>query len=169
MHARRSVGGRAGHSEEGVLGYRGTGMATPSAEQINGVLRGFDVLYGLELLEYSDGDVRGQVKVRDELKQPAGLLHGGVYAAIAESMASLGTALAVSPEGNTAMGLSNSTSFLRPITEGVVHAHATRLHRGRTTWVWDVHFSDDADHTCAVTRMTIAVRAFPDAQQPRRS
>ena len=34
----------------------------------------------------------------------------------------------------------------------------TRLHRGRTTWVWDVRFSDDADRTCAVTRMTIAVR-----------
>jgi 1,4-dihydroxy-2-naphthoyl-CoA hydrolase len=141
-------------------------MGTPSAEQINGVLRGFDVLCGLELLEFGDGDVRGQVKVRDELKQPAGLLHGGVYAAIAESMASLATAIAVAPEGNMAMGLSNSTSFLRPITEGVVHAHATRLHRGRTTWVWDVRFSDDADRTCAATRMTIAVRPAPDGLPP---
>ena len=61
-----------------------------------------------------------------------------------------------------AMGLSNSTSFLRPITEGTVHARATRLHRGRTTWVWDVRFSDDAGRTCAVTRMTIAVRPLPD-------
>jgi 1,4-dihydroxy-2-naphthoyl-CoA hydrolase len=144
-------------------------MATPSAEQINGALWGFDVLYGLELLEYGDGEVRARVKVRDELKQPAGLLHGGVYAAIAESMASLATALAVAPEGNTAMGLSNSTSFLRPITEGVVHAHATRLHRGRTTWVWDVRFNDDADRTCAVTRMTIAVRPTPDGLPPKRS
>jgi 1,4-dihydroxy-2-naphthoyl-CoA hydrolase len=144
-------------------------MGTPSAEQINGVLHGFDVLYGLELLEYGDGDVRGQVEVRDELKQPAGLLHGGVYAAIAESMASLATAIAVAPEGNMAMGLSNSTSFLRPITEGVVHAHATRLHRGRTTWVWDVRFSDDAERTCAVTRMTIAVRPAPDGRPPHRS
>ncbi|MFI4985267.1 MAG: PaaI family thioesterase [Solirubrobacterales bacterium] len=142
-------------------------MATPSAEQINAVLGGFDALYGLELLEFSDGDVRGRVEVREELKQAAGLLHGGVYAAIAESMASLATALAVAPDGNVAMGLSNSTSFLRPITEGVVHAHATRLHRGRTTWVWDVRFSDDADRTCAVTRMTIAVRPLPDGQQPR--
>jgi 1,4-dihydroxy-2-naphthoyl-CoA hydrolase len=144
-------------------------MATPSAEQINAVLRGFDVLYGLELLEFDDGDVRGQVKVRDELKQPAGLVHGGVYAAIAESMASLATALGVASEGNIAMGLSNSTSFLRPITEGFVHAHATRLHRGRTTWVWDVRFSDDADRTCAVTRMTIAVRPLPDAPPPHGS
>jgi 1,4-dihydroxy-2-naphthoyl-CoA hydrolase len=133
-------------------------MATPSAQQINGALSGFDALYGLQLLEYSDSEVRAQVPVRDELKQPMGLIHGGVYAAIAESLASLATALAVASDGNTAMGLSNSTSFLRPITQGVIHACATRLHRGRTTWVWDVRFSDDADRTCALTRMTIAVR-----------
>ncbi len=65
-----------------------------------------------------------------------------------------------------AMGLSNNTSFLRPITEGIVHALATRMHRGRTTWVWDVRFSDDADRTCAVTRMTIAVRPLPDGAGP---
>ena len=133
-------------------------MATPTAQQINAALRGFDRLYGLELLDYSDTEVRARVQVRDELKQPAGLVHGGLYAAMAESMASLATALAVIEEGNTAVGLSNYTSFMRPITEGTVHAHATRLHRGRTTWVWDVRFSDDADRTCAVTRMTIAVR-----------
>jgi uncharacterized protein (TIGR00369 family) len=136
-------------------------MAIPSTEQINGAIRGFDRLYGLELLACSDTDVRAQVTVRDELKQPAGLLHGGVYAAVAESIASIATALAVFEQGDMAVGLSNNTSFLRPITEGVVHARATRLHRGRTTWVWDVRFSDDADRTCAVTRMTIAVRPRP--------
>ena len=135
-------------------------MAEPTVSELNRAVQGFDRLYGLELLALDEHEVRAQVAVRDELKQPAGLLHGGVYASIAESMASLATALAVMGEGNMAMGLSNSTSFLRPITEGVVHAHATRLHRGRTTWVWDVRFSDDAGRTCAVTRMTIAVRGF---------
>ena len=66
-----------------------------------------------------------------------------------------------------AMGLSNNTSFLRPVTEGTVHAHGTRLHRGRTTWVWDVRFSDDAGRACAVTRMTIAVRPAPAGAPPR--
>jgi len=141
-------------------------MATPSAEQINAVLRGFDRLYGLEFLFCSDTEVRARVRVREELKQPAGLVHGGVYAAMAESMASYGTALAVLERGELAMGQSNSTSFLRPVTEGVVHALATRVHRGRTTWVWDVRFSDDADRTCAVTRMTIAVRAAPAGGSP---
>jgi uncharacterized protein (TIGR00369 family) len=133
-------------------------MATPSAEQLEELLRGFDQLYGLELLALSETEVRAQVAVRDELKQAAGLVHGGVFAAIAESVASLATALGVLANGEMAMGLANNTSFLRPITEGVVHALATRVHRGRTTWVWDVRFSDDAERTCAVTRMTIAVR-----------
>jgi uncharacterized protein (TIGR00369 family) len=144
-------------------------MAIPSADQINGALRGFDRLYGLQLLSCSDSEVRAQVIVREELKQPAGLVHGGVYASIAESVASLATAVAVCDNGEMAMGMANSTSFLRPITEGTVHAHATRLHRGRTTWVWDVRFSDDDDRTCAVTRMTIAVRPRPGAEPPARS
>lgn len=144
-------------------------MAIPSADQINGALRGFDRLYGLQLLSCSESEVRAQVIVREELKQPAGLVHGGVYASIAESVASLATAVAVFDRGEMAMGMSNSTSFLRPITDGIVHAHATRLHRGRTTWVWDVRFSDDDDHTCAVTRMTIAVRSRPGVEPPARS
>ncbi|HWX45568.1 MAG TPA: PaaI family thioesterase [Solirubrobacteraceae bacterium] len=136
-------------------------METPGAEQINAARHGFDALYGLEFVECTEDEVRARVVVRAELKQPAGLVHGGVYASMAESMASFGTGLAVLAEGSVAMGLSNSTSFLRPITEGTVHGHARRLHRGRTTWVWDVHFSDDAGRLCAITRMTIAVRPLP--------
>jgi uncharacterized protein (TIGR00369 family) len=143
-------------------------MAIPSTEQINGALRGFDRLYGLELLSCSDTEVRAQVLVREELKQPAGLVHGGVYASLAESITSLATAIAVMENGEMAMGMSNSTSFLRPITEGVIRAHATRLHRGRTTWVWDVRFSDERDRTCALTRMTIAVRPRTGAAPPAR-
>jgi uncharacterized protein (TIGR00369 family) len=139
-------------------------MAIPSAEEINPLLHGYDHLYGLRLVTCSETEVRAQVAVRDELKQPTGLLHGGVFASMAESMTSVITGLAVFERGATAMGLSNNTSFLRPISDGTVHALATRLHGGRTTWVWDVLFSDDAGRACAVTRMTIAVRPVPDGQ-----
>jgi 1,4-dihydroxy-2-naphthoyl-CoA hydrolase len=119
---------------------------------------GFDRLFGLEVLEVSDTEARGQVRVREELKQAYGIVHGGVYAALAESLASIATALAVAEEGKIAVGLSNQTSFLRPITEGTVHGLAVRKHRGRTTWVWEVEMSDDDGRVCVLTRMTIAVR-----------
>jgi 1,4-dihydroxy-2-naphthoyl-CoA hydrolase len=141
-------------------------MMSPTAEQINRAMQGFDRLYGLEVLTCSDTEVRARVGVRDELKQPAGLLHGGVYASIAESMASLATALGVMEQGQMAVGLSNTTSFLRPVTSGVLEATATRMHRGRTTWVWDVRFSDEQNRTCALTRMTIAVRPAADGRSP---
>jgi uncharacterized protein (TIGR00369 family) len=118
----------------------------------------FDALYGLEILECGEERARAVVPVRNAIKQPMGLVHGGVYASIAESITSLATALSVAAEGRQAVGLSNATSFMRPITEGTVHATATRRHRGRTTWVWDVDITDDAGRLCATTRMTIAVR-----------
>jgi uncharacterized protein (TIGR00369 family) len=63
------------------------------------------------------------------------------------------------------MGLSNQTSFLRPITAGTIHAEARRKHRGRSTWVWEVEISDDQGKLCVLTRMTVAVRDAPNAAQ----
>jgi 1,4-dihydroxy-2-naphthoyl-CoA hydrolase len=123
-----------------------------------GETTGFDGLYGLELLTISDTEVTAQVAVRDELKQPGGLVHGGVFASIAESIASIATWVAVHGEGRSAQGLSNQTSFLRPIVDGTIHAVGRRRHRGRTTWVWEVEISDDQERLCALVRMTIAVR-----------
>lgn len=120
--------------------------------------QGFDALFGMEFTELSDGVVSGRVVVRDDLKQVAGVVHGGVFASIAESLASYGTALAVMPAGKVASGLSNHTSFLRPITKGTIHATARARHRGRTTWVWEVETTDDEGRLCALTRMTVAVQ-----------
>jgi 1,4-dihydroxy-2-naphthoyl-CoA hydrolase len=120
---------------------------------------GFDRLYGLELVSANDEEIRARVAVRDELRQPAGLVHGGVFASIAESITSMATWAAVHGEGRTAQGLSNQTSFVRPIVDGTIHAVARRRHRGRTTWVWEVDITDDAGRLCALVRMTIAVRA----------
>ena len=121
-------------------------------------LPGFDGLYGLEILTMSDEEATARVRVRDELKQPAGLVHGGVFASIAESITSMTTGNAVRANGQSAQGLSNQTSFLRPIQDGTIHAVARRRHRGRTTWVWEVDITDDAGRLCALVRMTVAVR-----------
>jgi uncharacterized protein (TIGR00369 family) len=118
----------------------------------------FDALYGLEIVELGEELARARVAVHDAIKQPMGLVHGGVYASIAESLTSMATAASVAPDGRSAQGMSNQTSFVRPILEGTVHATARRRHRGRTTWVWDVDITDDQDRLCAVSRMTIAVR-----------
>jgi uncharacterized protein (TIGR00369 family) len=121
---------------------------------------GFDGLYGLviDALDLDAGEVRAHVDVADRHLQPAGLVHGGVLASIAESITSMGTWYAVQADGKSAQGLSNQTSFLRPLLGGTIHALGRARHRGRTTWVWEVEITDDEDRLCALVRMTIAVR-----------
>jgi 1,4-dihydroxy-2-naphthoyl-CoA hydrolase len=119
-----------------------------------------DVL-GFELLDLEPEHSRGRFEVVDAVRQPLGIVHGGAYAAFAETIASTATFMAVADDGNTAMGQANDTSFLRPVSEGTVHADARPRHRGRTTWVWDVDFTDDEGRLCAMTRVTIAVRPRP--------
>jgi uncharacterized protein (TIGR00369 family) len=120
----------------------------------------FDALYGMvvDQVDLEGGEARAHVTVEDHHKQPLGLVHGGVLASMAESLTSMATYYAVQGDGRVAQGLSNQTSFLRPITEGTIHALARVRHRGRTTWVWEVEITDDHDRLCALVRMTIAVR-----------
>jgi 1,4-dihydroxy-2-naphthoyl-CoA hydrolase len=123
---------------------------------------GFDAFYGLELLELGQDFARAELVVKDHHKQPFGLVHGGIYASIAEGLASYSTASVVVPKGQSASGMSNLTSFLRPVTDGTIHALATCKHSGRTTWVWEVEMTDDARRLCATSRVTIAVRDLPE-------
>jgi 1,4-dihydroxy-2-naphthoyl-CoA hydrolase len=128
-----------------------------------------DDVLGFELMEASAERCRARFAVEKRVQQPLGLVHGGAYAALAESMASASTFQAVFPTGNIAVGQSNHTTFLRPATQGTVHAEGQPLHRGRTSWVWDVRFTDDQDRLCAITRVTIAVRPQPAGGPPESS
>ena len=120
--------------------------------------RTLDGTLGFEVLEAGPEAARGRFEVTERTMQPYGLVHGGALAALAETLASAATAYAVAAEGQIAVGLSNHTSFLRPVTQGTVHAEARRRHRGRTTWVWEVEITDDEGRLCALSRVTMAVR-----------
>jgi 1,4-dihydroxy-2-naphthoyl-CoA hydrolase len=117
-----------------------------------------DETLGFELLEAGPDRVRGRFAAEKRVQQPFGLVHGGAYMALAESMASVATFQAVAGDGNIAVGQANDNHFLRPVTEGLVHAEGAPIHRGRTSWVWDIRFTDDRDRLCAISRVTIAVR-----------
>ncbi len=106
------------------------------------------------------GTLSSTVTVRDDLLQPMGIVHGGIYCAIAESVASMAAAREVGYEsGEAVMGQANNTSFLRPVTGGSIRAVGTLRHRGRTTQIWQIDMFDDADRLCAVSQVTMAVRA----------
>lgn len=121
----------------------------------------FDALIGTDWISDDPEQARARVPIRDELRQPFGLMHGGVMSSLIESVCSRATALAVFDDGMAAMGQSISVSFMRPITHGHAEVKAQARHRGRTTWVWDAEVIDAEGRLCALAQMTIAVRPIP--------
>jgi 1,4-dihydroxy-2-naphthoyl-CoA hydrolase len=133
-----------------------------------GIRSSFDALLGTEWLDNDPDHARVRIEMREDLKQPVGLLHGGVMSTLVESVCSRATALAVIGEGMMAMGQSISVSFIRPVTEGSIEVQARTRHRGRTTWVWDAEILNAEGMLCALAQMTIAVRPLPEAQTQSR-
>lgn len=124
----------------------------------------FDARYGLEVVSddvEGEGAVRGRVPVRDVLLSDQGVVHGGLFAAAAEALASRGTAMAVLPKGFMAMGQSNDTNVLAYVSDGVIDIEARVVSRGQDAWVWAVEARDAAGRPCAFSRVTVAVRPLP--------
>jgi uncharacterized protein (TIGR00369 family) len=126
-----------------------------------GLVSHFDALIGTDWVSDDPDRASARIPIRDELRQPFGLMHGGVMSSLVESVCSRATALAVGGDGMAAMGQSISVSFMRPITEGHAEVRAKARHRGRTTWVWDAEVLDAESRLCALAQMTIAVRPIP--------
>jgi len=123
----------------------------------------FDELIGTEWLSDNPDGARVRLPLRDDLRQPFGLMHGGVMSTLVESVCSKATAGAVWDDGMAAMGQSIDVSFIRPVTEGAVEVRARARHRGRTTWIWECEVFNDEGKLCALSTMTIAVRPRPGA------
>ena len=122
----------------------------------------FEGFLELDWIELTGELARARLEIRDDLKQPLGLLHGGIYSAVAETLASVATVAAVWKDGYIGSGLSNRASFLRPVTSGTLEA-VGRL-RGETEdnhWLWGTDFVDEQGRTCALVDVTVAVRPAP--------
>jgi uncharacterized protein (TIGR00369 family) len=81
----------------------------------------------------------------EDLHQPTGIVHGGVWCAVVESMASVCGAMSVLSEGLVCVGSHNATDFLRPHREGRVLGVATPIQVGRTQQLWLVELSRESD------------------------
>jgi uncharacterized protein (TIGR00369 family) len=88
---------------------------------------------------------------------PWGAVHGGVYCAVIETLATLGAALAAIPEGKLAVGVENHTSFVRAVRGGELRARAVPLHRGRTLHLWEAQIVDERNRLVARGTVRLAI------------
>lgn len=110
----------------------------------------FDRELGLVYTELGPNGVRAQLEVKPTLTQPMGIVHGGVWCAMIESMASVSAYLWLSEKGSgNVVGVNNNTDFLRAITEGTAYGVSEPIHRGRSQQLWLVTIRDSGERLIA--------------------
>lgn len=123
-----------------------------------------DTTLGITYDEISPTRVVARMAVGPHVHQPLGYLHGGASVALAESVVSVGASAGALPD-KVAFGLEINANHLRPVRDGAVVAVGQPLHTGRTTQVWEVRISDEADRLVCVSRCTVAL--VPADRSPR--
>jgi 1,4-dihydroxy-2-naphthoyl-CoA hydrolase len=113
---------------------------------------------GIQLVELQPDRVVATMPVDHRTRQPYGLLHGGASVALAETAASIGTALNIDTTKQYAVGLEINANHLRSKQDGVVTAVATPIFKGRTTMVWDIRITDEQEKLICISRCTVAIR-----------
>ena len=131
-----------------------------------GLSAGFDRELGLTFLEVTPDGGRAELTIKDTLLQPWGIVHGGVYCSIIESLASVSAHvwLTSTGSGGTVVGVNNNTDVLRAISAGTVTATSTPIHRGRRQQLWLITITDENDKLIA--RGQVRLQNMPDAQPP---
>ncbi|MFH2008669.1 MAG: PaaI family thioesterase [bacterium] len=127
------------------------------AELINQHMGGYNRAMGLTFVTATAEELVAELVIEPHHLQPYGLVHGGVYSGMIETLCSTGAAVNEMPKGNTTVGLDNATSFLRAVREGTLRCTATPLVRGRRTHVWEAHVHDDRGRLVASGRVRLLV------------
>ncbi|KUI03536.1 esterase [Mycolicibacterium acapulense] len=124
--------------------------------------KGFDTELGLTYLELGPDGGRAQLTVTDKLLQPYGIVHGGVYCSVVESLASVSAAVWLADNGGgNVVGVNNNTDFLRAISSGTVTAVSTPIHRGRRQQLWQITITAEDDKL--VARGQVRLQNMPAA------
>jgi uncharacterized protein (TIGR00369 family) len=128
-----------------------------AVEMINGLIGGFNKSMGLRFVKAAPNEFVAEIEIDERHLQPYGIVHGGVYAGMIETLCSTGAALNVYSEGKSAVGLENTTSFLRAVRSGTLRGTARPVLTGRRSHVWEAQVTDDRDRLVATGRVRLLV------------
>ncbi len=126
-------------------------------ELINENIGGYNNALGLRFTRATPDEYIAEIEINDSHLQPYGLVHGGVYAGMIETLCSTGAALTVWAENKHTVGLENTTSFLKAVRSGRLRGTARPLMLGRRSHVWEAVIHDDRDRLVAAGRVRLMV------------
>ena len=130
-------------------------MIEDLASYVNQLPTGWVKEMGLNILTATADEVTCEWEVTEKHHQGYGIVHGGVHCGVIETLASLGAAIVAQPRGQRVVGLENSTSFIRAVRSGRLHAVARPVTRGRSSQVWEASIYDEEERLVATGRVRL--------------
>lgn len=112
---------------------------------------------GITLVASTEDTLTARMPVDHRTLQPHGRLHGGASVALAETVGSIAANLTLDPSESIGVGLEINANHVRPVKEGFVYATAKSETLGRTTQIWTIRITDQADRLVCLSRFTVAV------------
>ncbi|MDG1502746.1 MAG: PaaI family thioesterase [Ulvibacter sp.] len=108
----------------------------------------------IEFVDITQDTVTARMPVNSRVHQPDGVLHGGASVALAESVGSAGAYIFLQDKNVSIRGIEISANHVKSIRDGFVYAHATILHKGRTTQLWQIRIENQDKELISLVKLT---------------
>jgi len=118
---------------------------------------------GIELCELGSDFLTAKMPVDHRTVQPLGVVNGGAFCALAETVGSVAANLCIDRSKQVALGLDINANHIRSANKGFVYGKAIPLHIGKTTQVWEIKITDDEGKLCCISRLTLSVITLPSS------
>jgi uncharacterized protein (TIGR00369 family) len=111
---------------------------------------------GIEFIEVCEAYLVAKMPVDHRTTQPLGVVNGGAFCALAETVGSMAANLCIDRSKYVALGLDINANHIRSANKGWVYGKAVPLHLGKSTQVWEIKITDDEDKLCCISRLTMS-------------
>lgn len=132
-------------------------MSEDHSAIVNSLPDGWVKATGVRFVRATPTEVTAELDVGEHHKQALGMVHGGVFSGLVETVTSVGAGINAMMAGKLSVGLENHTSFLHAVRKGTIRATARPLARGGRTQVWEANVTDDRDRVVATGRVRFLV------------
>lgn len=109
---------------------------------------------GIEFIDVSENTLVARMPVTSRVHQPDGVLHGGASVALAESVGSAAAFTFLDAKNVAIRGIEIAANHVKSVREGFVYAHATVLHQGRTTQLWQIRIVNEQEELVSLVKLT---------------
>ncbi|MDA9247176.1 hotdog fold thioesterase [Flavobacteriaceae bacterium] len=108
----------------------------------------------IEFVDVTQDTITARMPVNSRVYQPDGVLHGGASVALAESVGSAGAYIFLQNKNVSIRGIEISANHVKSIRDGFVYAHASIVHKGRTTQLWQIRIENQDKELISLVKLT---------------